>query len=213
MKRELKHFVNTVILPFVLQLFIRFIYLSSKKRFFISNKLDNSPILVAFWHNDLIMQPYTYKYIRPKGTIRTLISDHRDGESITKTVEYLGIGSIRGSSSSGGVRALLAAIKELKSGIDVAITPDGPRGPRYSVADGIVAIAQKSGAKIVIFNTNSTKFWRFNSWDKFVIPKPFGQIDFFVSDPLDISGLELEEAKELIKEKMMIHTMKDEDEK
>jgi lysophospholipid acyltransferase (LPLAT)-like uncharacterized protein len=213
LKRELKHFVNTVILPFVLQLFIRFIYLSSKKRFFISNKLDNSPILVAFWHNDLIMQPYTYKYIRPKGTIRTLISDHRDGESITKTVEYLGIGSIRGSSSSGGVRALLAAIKELKSGIDVAITPDGPRGPRYSVADGIVAIAQKSGAKIVIFNTNSTKFWRFNSWDKFVIPKPFGQIDFFVSDPLDISGLELEEAKELIKEKMMIHTMKDEDEK
>lgn len=213
MKRELKHFVNTVILPFVLQLFIRFIYLSSKKRFFISNKLDNNPILVAFWHNDLIMQPYTYKHIRPKGTIRTLISDHRDGESITKTVEYLGIGAIRGSSSSGGVRALLAAIKELKSGIDVAITPDGPRGPRYSVADGIVAIAQKSGAKIVIFNTNSTKFWRFNSWDKFIIPKPFGQIDFFVSDPLDISGLELEEAKKLIKEKMMIHTMKDEDEK
>jgi lysophospholipid acyltransferase (LPLAT)-like uncharacterized protein len=186
-------------MPFIMQLLIRFIYLTNKKVFHVGKSLSNEPILVAFWHGDLIMQPFTYKHIRPSGTIRTLISDHRDGETITKTVEFLGIGSIRGSSSKGGVKALLNAIKEIKNGVDIAITPDGPRGPRYSVADGIVAIAQKSGAKIVIFNSQPSKYWQFNSWDKFVIPKPFGKIDFFISEPLDIGGLEMEEAKKLIK--------------
>jgi len=213
LKKRIKHFVNTVIVPFIMQLLIRFIYITNKKVFHVDKSLSNEPILVAFWHGDLIMQPFTYKHIRPSGTIRTLISDHRDGETITKTVEFLGIGSIRGSSSKGGVKALLNAIKEIKNGIDVAITPDGPRGPRYSVADGIVAIAQKSGAKIVIFNSKPSKYWQFNSWDKFVIPKPFGKIDFFVSEPLDISGLEMEEAKRVIKEKMMINTLKGSDEK
>jgi hypothetical protein len=200
-------------MPFIMQLLIRFIYLTNKKVFHVGKSLSNEPILVAFWHGDLIMQPFTYKHIRPSGTIRTLISDHRDGETITKTVEFLGIGSIRGSSSKGGVKALLNAIKEIKNGVDIAITPDGPRGPRYSVADGIVAIAQKSGAKIVIFNSQPSKYWQFNSWDKFVIPKPFGKIDFFISEPLDIGGLEMEEAKKLIKEKMMINTLKDSNEK
>ncbi|QOG12671.1 lysophospholipid acyltransferase family protein [Arcobacter sp. FWKO B] len=213
MKKKVKYFINTVILPFILQLFVRVLYLLNKKVFHAPQQVPNEPILVAFWHGDLIMQPFTYKHIKKNGTIKTLISDHRDGETITKTVEYLGIDSIRGSSSKGGVKALLGAIKELKQGNDVAITPDGPRGPRHSVADGIVAIAQKSGAKIVIFNVIPTKYWQFNSWDKFTIPKPFGTIDFFISEPLDVSTLELQEAKDLIKNKMMIHTMKDEDEK
>lgn len=196
-----------------MQLLIRFIYITNKKVFHVEQSLSNEPILVAFWHGDLIMQPFTYKHIRPSRTIRTLISDHRDGETITKIVEFLGIGSIRGSSSKGGVKALLNAIKEIKNGVDIAITPDGPRGPRYSVADGIVAIAQKSGAKIVIFNSKPSNYWQFNSWDKFVIPKPFGTIDFFISEPLDITGLEMEEAKRVIKEKMMINTLKGSDEK
>jgi len=98
---------------------------------------------------------------------------------------------------------VINAIKELKNGVDVAITPDGPRGPRHSVANGIVAIAQKTRCDILIFNCVPTSYWQFNSWDKFVIPKPFGTINFYISEPFNVVDMEMEEAKNLIKEKML----------
>ncbi len=98
------------------------------------------------------MQPFNYRKLKLNGKVSALISQHKDGEAITRTVEYLGIHSIRGSSSKGGAKALISAIKEIKAKNDVAITPDGPRGPRHSVADGIVAISKKTNARILIFN-------------------------------------------------------------
>lgn len=153
------------------------------------------------------MQPFNYRKLKLNGKVSALISQHKDGEAITRTVEYLGIHSIRGSSSKGGAKALISAIKEIKAKNDVAITPDGPRGPRHSVADGIVAISKKTNARILIFNYKATKYWQFNSWDKFVLPKPFGTLEFFIQEPLDISNMEMEEAKELIKEKMLENAM------
>ncbi len=128
------------------------------------------------------MQPFNYQKLKPSGKISAMISQHKDGEAITRTVEYLGINSIRGSSSRGGAaKVLISAIKEIKGGgNDVAITPDGPRGPRHSVADGVVAISQKTNAKILVFNCKPTKYWQFNSWDKFILPKPFGKLEFFL---------------------------------
>lgn len=204
----MKAFLVTKILPFILQLFVRFIYLTSKKVFHHPKKLDDKVYVVAFWHGELLMQPFNYQKLKPSGKVSAMISDHRDGEAITKTVEHLGIYSIRGSSTRGGAKALIGAIKELKGGDDIAITPDGPKGPRHSVADGIVAISKKTNAKILVFNCKPSKYWQFNSWDKFIIPKPFGRIEFFIDEPLDISALENEEAKELIKEKMLVNAMK-----
>lgn len=204
----MKAFLVTKILPFILQLFVRFIYLTSKKVFHHPKKLDDKVYVVAFWHGELLMQPFNYQKLKPSGKVSAMISDHRDGEAITKTVEHLGIYSIRGSSTRGGAKALIGAIKELKGGDDIAITPDGPKGPRHSVADGIVAISKKTNAKILVFNCKPSKYWQFNSWDKFIIPKPFGKIEFFIDEPLDISALENEEAKELIKEKMLVNAMK-----
>ncbi len=132
-----------------------------------------------------------------------MISEHFDGEIIAKIISFFGFSSIRGSSSKGGARVLIEAIKTAKSGEDIAITPDGPRGPRHSVADGIVALSQKTGAKIVVFNYQASKFWQLKSWDRFVIPKPFSKISFFADKVLDISGLETKKAKELIREQML----------
>ena len=210
---KFKHYITTTVLPYLLHFVVKFIFISSKKIFHKPSVLPKEPFIVALWHGDLLMQPLSYKYVNPKGIVKTIISDHRDGEAIAKIIQYLGIGNIKGSSSKGGVKALLNAIKEIKNGVDIAITPDGPRGPRYSIADGIVAIAQKSGAKIVVFNSNPSSYWQLNSWDKFIIPKPFGTIDFFISEPIDIRGLSMDDAKALIKEKMMLHTLKDSDEK
>ncbi|WP_321312565.1 lysophospholipid acyltransferase family protein [Halarcobacter sp.] len=203
----MKLFLITRVVPFVLQLFVRFIYLTSKKVFHHPEIDLNEPFIVTFWHGELLMQPFNYKKIKPKGKVSAMISEHKDGEAITRTVEYLGIDSIRGSSTRGGAKALIGAIKELKAGDDIAITPDGPRGPRHSVADGIVAISQKTNARILIFNCKPTKYWQFNSWDKFIVPKPFGKLEFFIQEPFDLNSLEIDEAKELIKKKLLLNSM------
>lgn len=203
MKQKIKHYFQTVIFPFIMQLIVRFIYLTNKKVFHHTNLDQSKNYVVTFWHGDLLMQPFNYQKLRPNNEVRAMISEHRDGESIQKTVAFLGIGSIAGSSSRGGAKALISAIKTLKNGVDVAITPDGPRGPIYSVADGIVAISQKTKAQILPFSSKPSKYWKMRSWDKFIVPKPFGTIEFFIGEPFDVEGLAMEEAKELILKKMM----------
>ena len=208
MKRLLRYLQITV-LPFILQLFIRFIYLSSKKTFHLPKKeLKDKSYLIDFWHGELIMQPFNFKKLRKKQKISAMISEHRDGEAITRTVQYLGINSLRGSSTRGGVKALIGAIKELKAGNDIAITPDGPKGPRHSVADGIVLIAQKTNTKILFLNVKVDNYWQFKSWDKFVIPKPFSKIDFYISEAYSLDSMENEDAKSFVQEKLLINAMK-----
>ena len=194
------------ILPHLLYYLVRIIYFTNKKVYH-HPKDDGKPLIICMWHGDLMSQPYNYFAFRKNGTVKAMISHNKDGEIITKLVSNFKIGAVRGSSSKGAAKVLITALKELKSGNDIAITPDGPRGPRYSVADGIIALAQKSDSNVVCFNTVPTKYWQFKSWDKFILPKPFGRIDFYISEPFDIKNMEFEQAREFIKEKMLIHSM------
>jgi hypothetical protein len=100
---------------------------------------------------------------------------------------------------------LIQSIKEIKSGYDLGITPDGPKGPRHEVHDGIVVMAQKAKVKIVLVEIKPSKYWQLKSWDKFVIPKPFGTIRYYISDLIDVDGLPLEDAKLKIKEGLLKH--------
>lgn len=196
------------ILPHLLYYVVKFIYATNKKVYHHPKTDDKKPMIICMWHGDLMSQPYNYFAFRKNGIVRPMISDHKDGEFITKlALHFDNVKAIRGSSSKGAIKAMINTLKELKDGNDIAITPDGPRGPRHSIADGIIAIAQKSGVRITCFNSISTKYWQFNSWDKFILPKPFGTIDFYISEPYDITNMELEEAKVFIKEKMLIHTI------
>jgi lysophospholipid acyltransferase (LPLAT)-like uncharacterized protein len=153
------------------------------------------------------MQPFLYKKLRDKRDIYAIISEHSDGEIIARLIEFFGFKSIRGSSKRGGVKALFGAMKKLKEANDIAITPDGPRGPRFSIANGVVAIAKKSNTKIIIFNYKVDKYWQLKSWDKFIIPKPFSSIEFFASEPFLIEDLGEEEAKIHIKNKLLENAM------
>lgn len=203
MKKRIKSYIQIYVVSYLLQWLVKFIYWTNKKNFH-HPKIDcNETFVNCFWHGELLMQPFNYRKLKPEGIGKVLISEHKDGEMVSRMGEFLGIGSVRGSSSRGGLRALLNAIKELKNGVDVALTPDGPRGPRHSVADGIVAIAQKTKYNILVFNCVPTSYWQVKSWDKFVIPKPFGTIDFYISEPFSVVGMGMEEAKYLIKEKML----------
>lgn len=203
MKKKIFKYLEVTLIPFILQLFVRFISLTNKKTYHSTNKLTKDEnFIVCMWHGDLLMQPFNYQNFRPKGTVKAIISEHRDGEAIRKTVEYLGIGSLAGSSTRGGAKALIGAIKSLKKGIDIAITPDGPKGPIYSVADGVVVISQKTKAKILPFSCVPSKYWQLKSWDKFVIPKPFGTIEFYIGDPIDVLDMDMQSAKLLIENRM-----------
>ena len=203
----MKYFFKLKILPYVLYLIVKFIYLTNKKEFHHPKLNDDEALIFVTWHDDLICQPLNYFHNRPNGVIKTLISQSKDGEILSKIYNLFGGEIIRGSSSKGATKALISTIKEIKSGCDVALTPDGPRGPIFSIADGVIAIAQKSGAKIVVLNSQPSKYWQFNSWDKFILPKLFGRIDFYMSEPYDISNLEFEEARNFIKNKMLLNSV------
>lgn len=203
MSKEQKRKIIALLLPPIANLLIRIIYLSCKKEFKLAPSYPSEPFIVAFWHGELLMQPFLYKKIRGQHKISVMISEHFDGEIIARIISFFGFSSIRGSSSKGGARALIEAIKTSKEGEDIAITPDGPRGPRHSVEGGIVALAQKTGAKIVVFNYQASRSWRLKSWDKFVVPKPFSKISFFADKILDISDIDAESARELIRKRML----------
>ena len=203
----MKVFLRTTILPYLAYFVIKFIYFTNKKVFHHPKLVDGEAYIFVAWHGDLVCQPMNYFRNRPNGTIKTLISQSKDGEIISRIYSLFGGGSIRGSSSKGATKALISTIREIKSGVDIAITPDGPRGPMHTVADGVIAIAKKSGARIVVLNSKPKSYWQFNSWDKFFLPKPFGRIDFFMSEPFDVSDLEFEEARSFIKDKMMLNAI------
>ena len=202
MKKKLKHFIQVILLPYVLSLIVRLIYLTNKKVFFHPKSVPNEPFILAMWHGQLLMQALNYRKFKKNGHIKVIVSEHRDGQTIRKVVSHLGVGALEGSSTRGGAKVLIGAIKSIKKGIDVAITPDGPKGPIYEVADGIVAISHKTNAKILTCKIVPSKYWKMKSWDKFIIPKPFGTIKFYISEAFSIEGLSMEESKKLIKSKL-----------
>ncbi len=139
------------------------------------------PAVFCFWHGRLIMAPFI---VPPKRSMSVLISHHNDGALITETMLRFGIGSVRGSKKLGGAKALLALLKITETGGNIAITPDGPRGPFQKAASGAAYVAAKTGYPLVPISFSATRHWRFQSWDKFMLPKPFTRLRFTAAAPL-----------------------------
>lgn len=196
------------VLPPILALFIKALSCLVRFEIQISPKTlekinKNQPFVIAFWHGELLLQPLICnRFLQSHQNASVLISQHFDGDLISRTIRFFGIDSLRGSSSKGGIRVLLNAVKKIESQEYIVITPDGPRGPYHSVADGIVFLAQKSKTPIVISRVIYQSAWEFKSWDRFKIPKPFSKVHCIIKEPLNIESLKLDEAKILIKTKM-----------
>ena len=199
MKKKILLFV----VPIVGYIICWLIYLTCKKKFIVSNNIPSEPSIIAFWHGELLMQPFLYNHIRKNHKITVMISEHTDGEIISRLISFFGFESSRGSARKNGAKALLSSIRKMEDGYDVGITPDGPKGPRHSVAEGIVAIAKKKKAKIIPFNFQASSFWQFDSWDKFVVPKPFSTITFFAGEPICIDDIDNEHSILLIRNEML----------
>jgi hypothetical protein len=136
------------------------------------------PIIYAAWHGQLLMLPFVNERLRRTlgaRPVHVLASRSRDGELLARFAARFGFPSVRGSSSRGGAEALRALARALRDGHDVAIAPDGPRGPRGQAQPGAVSLSALSGAPLVPVAFAAHPAWRLATWDAFEVPWPFGR--------------------------------------
>jgi lysophospholipid acyltransferase (LPLAT)-like uncharacterized protein len=142
------------------------------------------PFIFSLWHGQLL--PLLWHHRNQQ--IAVLISEHRDGELVARLARSLGYRLIRGSSTRGGERALLGLVRDLRDGVEVAVTPDGPRGPALKYAPGALVAAHRAGAPILPIAAHASSAWRLGSWDGFLIPKPFARVTVAYGDPVEVSA-------------------------
>ena len=168
------------------------------------------PVIFSFWHNRIFFCSYfLYKKVFKKGLhLTVLISQSKDGEWIAKIVKMWGGDTARGSTTRGGKGALLGLYRNLrrKNGA-VVTTPDGPKGPVYKFQGGTLGLSQMTQVPIVPVTYSAKKAWVFNSWDKFIVPKPFTKAYVAFGEPItiqqDISEKEFEKQRQQAEEAMM----------
>lgn len=152
---------------------------------------DGEGFLFLLWHEALL--PLLWHHRRQGVAI--VVSEAQDGRYLAAYAERLGYRSLLGSSTRGGARALLGAVRALEAGTTVAFTPDGPRGPRRVVKPGILAAAARSGAWVLPIHAEADRCWRLRSWDRFVVPRPFARVRIGYGDPFRVpAGSDLETA-------------------
>ena len=139
--------------------------------------------IAALWHNRLLLISFVLKKFLPQRPGAGLISMSRDGDLIADLTQRFGFDVVRGSSSRMGASALRELGAVITSGRDVLITPDGPRGPAYQLGAGIIFLAQQTSAQVVPMNLEYSSCWRVNSWDRFILPRPFSKVRFVLGEP------------------------------
>lgn len=155
----------------------------------------NEPIAIVLWHNRLFTAPALYKKFGRGRKIFALVSASKDGAWLTYLLKILGMQAIRGSSSWRGKQALSEMVDKLKEGNDIAITPDGPRGPCYDVKSGVLWVAKTTKAPFFLVGLAFSSSWRLKSWDKFFIPKPFSKVTLRCKKIEDWGDADLDDAE------------------
>lgn len=145
-------------------------------------RAGGQPVIYAFWHEGLLLATYVFRH---QG-IRVLVSQHRDGEYISQTIQRLGYVTIRGSTTRGGTQALFQMVTAGLEGHDLGITLDGPRGPRHKAQPGALYIAMRSGLPIVPFAVACSRKLVLSSWDRFIVPLPFGRTTVAFGEPITV---------------------------
>jgi len=146
---------------------------------------EHSPVIIAFWHNRTALMVYFYeRYCRGRIAL-TFISRSRDGQFMTDVAARFGVKAVRGSSSRHGTSAMLSAIRAASDHhVDLVITPDGPRGPRYQIQPGLIRLAQATGRPIVAVTYQLKWKHLLNSWDRFHVPLPFSTCHLITGEPI-----------------------------
>ena len=153
---------------------------------------SRKPIMLCVWHGRLLFPSW---YIRHHTSLHIVSSRHRDSEILARILKHWGYGLIRGSTKKGGTRVIREMTEKFKDGKIIAVTNDGPKGPPRIAKSGSIGLAIKNNVQIITVTGSATKYWQMKSWDRFMLPKPFGRIQLIVSPPLNITE-ELKTAEE-----------------
>lgn len=150
--------ITITIAPLIASLLIRFLARTMRITYINYEKVwddwqRGKNIILAFWHGRLLMMPVMYK----GNGVAVMVSQHRDGELIARTVMRFGIDSVRGSSTRGWLGGVKGLLNEIKKGKDIAITPDGPKGPRFQAQMGIIGLAKITGLPIIPMTFGASK--------------------------------------------------------
>jgi lysophospholipid acyltransferase (LPLAT)-like uncharacterized protein len=195
------------VIPQFYSLVLRFLAFTIRREVFFSDRPQKfwdqgQPIIAAFWHQRLLMMPFLPR----QGKVGMLISQHRDGEFIARAVKLFGVDAVRGSTTRGGISALRGMIRYFRAGANLAITPDGPQGPKHVVQIGVVELARQTGAPILPVTYSASRRKVFASWDNFILPLPFCRVAYVWGKPLfvprEIGKEGLEENRLLLQERL-----------
>lgn len=190
---------------FALRLLFSTIRLRTEDRIGFSTGQYHEPVVMCFWHNRILAITLSflrnYPHRSRKG-VTVLTSASKDGGILAGVARGLGMDAVRGSSSRKGTQALLELVHRVEAKEDIAITPDGPRGPRYSLGPGAILLAQKTGVAIAPVHAQFSHCMRLKSWDGFVIPLPFSKITVTVDHKIEVPPELTDEEFEEIRKKV-----------
>ena len=154
--------------------------------------------VMAFWHDRVFLATY---YFRGRGIV-VMTSRSFDGEYIARFIRRFGYGAARGSSTRGGVGALVEMVRLVRQGCPAGFTIDGPRGPRHIAKMGALLLAKKTGQPVLPFSVNAERFWEVPSWDRFQIPKPFTRATVRIAPPIHVPADASDSALEAKREEL-----------
>lgn len=158
--------------------------------------------IYSFWHNRIFAGTY---FFRNRGIV-IITSQSFDGEYIARFIQRFGYGAVRGSSTRGGVGALVEMIRLMKKNLPMGFSVDGPKGPKYIAKNGAILLAKKTGNPLMPFVFECEKYWTINNWDNLQIPKPFTRSKLFIAEPIyvpkDADEIEIENKRLELQKKL-----------
>jgi lysophospholipid acyltransferase (LPLAT)-like uncharacterized protein len=167
---------------------------------------EPTPVICCVWHNRLALSPIMYRdYARRRqqpSRLAAMVSASKDGAVLARILEHFGVQAVRGSSSRRGPQALLELTTWAERGYDLAITPDGPRGPCCVVQDGILFLAQITGLPVIAGSCHFGWKIRAKSWDRFQIPLPFSRAVMNIGEPLHVPREASQSDREVLRHKL-----------
>lgn len=200
---SLKSEVKFFIIPRLIKLVMTLVTMTCRVRWHNKAQLDeltksDQAWVLSMWHNCSTFAPWA---MRNRG-LTCMVSASRDGEYVARLGALFGNKTVRGSSSKGSSSATRAVLKLLRSGAAVALTPDGPRGPKYQVQHGVLWLAAAGQAPIVPFHIEASRQWVLNSWDNHRFPKPFSTIHIGIGQPTYIDRVQFKQNPDQLAEQV-----------
>jgi len=183
-KRKLRNFIVGAIGPVLLRIWIwtlriRYVDVGYQIR---GMPWGRTHGIYVFWHQRMLVFAALYR----NSDVRVLISQHGDGDMIARVVERLGFRPVRGSSTRGGIRATLEILRQDTKGVTIAITPDGPRGPRHAFQEGAIYLASRTGLPIYPVAVACKRHAKLPTWDGFILPCPFTATVVRIGEPFEV---------------------------